>query len=81
MKTDQSTNQSLTTDSPDVAGCPAPVCSGLRFVRDKFDAVELHKRPALDLSDGYCGIRDTLRLQVFDGNEWVDVPIVSQNND
>lgn len=27
METDQSTNQSPATDSPAVAGCPAPLCS------------------------------------------------------
>lgn len=58
---------------------PSPPCFGLRFFREKFNADALHERPAIDVSDGYCGIRDTLRLQLFDGNEWVDVPIVSQN--
>lgn len=28
METDQSTKQSPATDSPDVAGCPAPICYG-----------------------------------------------------
>jgi hypothetical protein len=31
METEPTTNQSPAPDSPDVAGCPAPVCSPIRF--------------------------------------------------
>lgn len=50
----------------------------LRLLREKFDAGVLHDRPGIELKDGYCGIRDTLRLQFLDGDKWVDVPIVSE---
>jgi hypothetical protein len=64
-------------------GCSNPSVNTsirLRWVRSKFDANKLHNSPEVDISDGYAGLQDTIKLQFLDEyGQWNDVPIVSAN--